>query len=363
MTDCNQFTIFEKVAEISKHDLFAITGNEHRLFPAIKDSSLRKILKIFQLIICHVELGLKILKNRNKDAIIIHGFSTEFLIFTYIFSLFRAKNVYVLTHHNIQQAFHSPISRLLFKIYYSCGYRFIVNETSSMLNCIGFSEQESRQHISLPHPVVGIDDATIRNSKELIQQIDGNKINQKKIGIVGKIRQGKQVSETLNFLMQLQDKLDFLLVIGTDDFSPMSNIRSDKIELLDTSTKDSYLSVLALCDIVVLNYDESKYLYRCSGVAADAIGARTYVVCPNFPVMSNQLNYPAQVGILYHNESDLEMAIEQALELAPAAENAAFESHYRERSIENLASALAQDIQAQLSQSGRVLRSSVRFWQ
>lgn len=348
MSDCNQFTIFNQTADLSKHDIYVITGNEPNLFPNFKNPLVRKIIKTFQLIICHVELGRKIINNKNRDAIIIHGFSTEFLIFTYIYSFFWTRNIYLLTHHNIQQAFDSSMIRSIFKMYHFLGYKFIVNETSSMLQKIGFDEKESGQHISLLHPVVGINTSILSGNSGENRQLNSNGINKKKIGIVGKMRQGKQFSKTLDFLLKLQDKLDFLLIIGTDDFSSFSNLNSERVKLVDTATKDNYFSVLAVCDIVVLNYEESKYLYRCSGVAADAIGARTYVVCPNFPMMSHQLNYPAQVGILYNNESDLEMAIQKTLQLVPAAENTAFESHYIERSIENLALVLDRDIAARI---------------
>ena len=348
MNDCNQFTILERVAELSKHDILLIAGNEPHLFPKLKNSLFRKLLKILQLIICHVELGQKILRNKSKDAIFIHGFSTEFLIFTYIFSLFHSKNIYLLTHHNIQQAAQSSIFKFLFKIYHRLGYRFIVNETSSMLKNAGIDKRECDKHISLLHPVVELDTSELITRSEAARQIAPNQLDQKKIGVVGKMRRGKQFNKTINLLLKLQDKFNFLLTIGTDDVSVFSNMASERVKVVDTSTKDNYLAVLALCDLVVLNYEESKYLYRCSGVAADAIGARTYVVCPNFPMMSNQLNYPDRVGILYNNESDLERAIAQALQLAPATENAAFERHYQERSIEHLVQVLERDIQSRI---------------
>ncbi len=350
MSNCNQFNIFNKAADLSKNDIFVITGNEPKLFAQIEHSLVRKILKIPQLIICHAEIGSEIVKNRAKDAIIVHGFSTEFLAFTYFFSLFWTKNVYVLTHHNVQQAFQSWMMRILLKIYHSLGYKFIVNETASMLIKIGFSDRESSQHLSLLHPAARVDTSIVlARSSEEIRQLNCREGKKRKIGIVGKIRQGKQFGKTLDVLLKLQDRLDFLIIIGTDDFSQFSQINSDNVKLLDTSTKDNYFSVLALCDIIVLNYEESKYRYRCSGVAADAIGTRTYVVCPNFPMMSNQLNYPDRVGILYNDESELERAIEQALQLAPTGENAAFESHYVERSIEKLAIGFDRDLQDRIT--------------
>ena len=348
MSECNQFTIFNKTADLSKYDIYVITGNEPTLLPSFKQPLGRKILKVFQLIICHIELGQKIIKNRNRDAILVHGFSTEFLIFTYIYSFFWTKNVYILTHHNIQQAFHSLPIGSLFKIYHALGYKFIVNETSLILKNIGFSEQESGQHLSLLHPVIGIDTSVYLDNNEEIKKLNLTGVDRKKVGIVGKIRQEKQFNKTLDLLLKLQEKLDFLLIVGTDDLSAASELNSERIELVDTATRANYFSVLAACDIIVLNYEESKYLYRCSGVAADAIGTRTYVVCPNFPMMSHQLNYPERVGILYNDESDLEMAIRQTLQLVPAAENTAFESHYVERSVENLAIALDREIAARI---------------
>jgi hypothetical protein len=348
MSDCNQFTIFNQTADLSKHDIHVITGDEPNFLPNFKQPLVRKILKIFQLIICHIELGRKIFGNRNRDAILIHGFSTEFLILTYIYSLFWTKNVYILTHHNIQQAFHSSIIRSVFKIYHAVGYKFIVNETSLILQNIGFDEKESSQHLSLLHPVVEIDTSIYLENNAEIDKLNSLRSDHKKIGIVGKIRQGKQFSKTLDRLLKLQEKLDFLLILGTDDLSTAIDLKSERLELVDTTTRDNYFAVLAACDIIVLNYEESKYLYRCSGVAADAISTRTYVVCPNFPLMSHQLNYPDRVGILYDNESDLETAIRQALQLVPAAENKAFESHYVERSIEHLALVLDQEIAARV---------------
>jgi hypothetical protein len=355
MNNCNQFTIFNRVSELSTYDIFVVTGNEPKLFPQVKVSLFRKMLKVLELIVCHIELGRKILSNRDKEAIIAHGFSTEFLIFTYISSFFWAKNVYILTHHNIQQAFHNSAIRLVFEMYHNLGYRFIVNESSSALKNIGFSDQAISQHLSLLHPVVEVDLTRMSTNDPAIEQLSNREISRKKIGLVGKVRQGKQFSKTLDLLLKLQKSLDFLLVIGTDDFSSFSQINLDGAKLVNTSSEDNYFAVLASCDTIVLNYEKSKYFYRCSGVAADAIGTRTYVVCPNFPLMSHQLNYPAQVGILYENESDLETAIKKALELPPALENPAFESHHVERSIENISLAFANDIKLRIESSQKLM--------
>jgi len=328
-----------EAAKLSNYDIVIITGNEPKLFPSLNNVYIRKILKIPALIISHIDSGQKIRKNRHRDAIIVSGFSTEFLIFTYIFSLLWTKSVYLVNHHNIQQAYRNTLMRAILKMYHYLNYKFIVNETSSILKDVGYSEQEINQHISLLHPLSQLDSSNLFNTEEF---------RQKKIGLVGQFRPEKNFSKTLDSLLKLQKSLDFLLIIGTDDFSSFSEINLNGAKLLNTSNEEDYLAILASCDIIVLNYEKFKYFYRCSGVAADAISAKTYVVCPNFPLMSSQVNYPTQVGVLYDNESELEMALKQALELVTGSNKEAFESHYVERSAEKMASTLDQAIQARI---------------
>ena len=147
-------------------------------------------------------------------------------------------------------------------------------------------------------------------------------------------------------MLKISKNLDILLIIGTHNFSCFDGMDLQGIKLINTSTNDAYVAALSACDIVVLNYEKSNYFYRCSGVAADAIAVQTYVVCPDFPFMSRQVNYPAKVGIVYQDETDLEIAIQQALALTLNSDKSAFESHYIERSLAKTAAILDQAIQA-----------------
>jgi hypothetical protein len=62
--------------------------------------------------------------------------------------------------------------------------------------------------------------------------------------------------------------------------------------------------------------------------------------------MSSQVNYPAKVGVVYEDETDLEIAIQQALALTLDSDKSAFESHYMQRSLAKTAAILDQAIQA-----------------
>ena len=338
MADCNQLRALIEASRRSAYDIAVIQESPPTLLPSLKQSLFRKLLKIIELTIFHIEIGHKIRAHRNSDAIVVHGFSTEFLIFTYISSLFWTKKVYFLTHHNIQQAFQNLFIKAIFKLYHSLGYCFIVNETTSILKGLGYNEPEIGRHVPLLHPVARVSASNLLSDEA----------NQLKIGLIGKIRRGKQFSKTLPLLLELQKKLNFLLVIGTDDLSAFADMSPDGVRLINTSTKSDYFSVLASCDVIVLNYEKSNYFNRCSGVAADAIGVGTCVVCPDFPLMSNQINYPARVGVSYSNELELELALKEAMVLASTSKSESFESHYEERSIEKIADAFVQEIQSRI---------------
>ena len=327
-------------AKFSKNDICVITGNAPSLFPNIKNVLLQKVFKVITLVINHIDLGRKINKAKDKDAVIVYSFSTEFLFFSFLVS-FWTKNVYLVNNHNIQQANENPFMNLMLKIYHYLKYKFIVLENSAILRDLGYEKQELEQHISLPHSVV--DSGNIANKFELF---DDQEMSKKKVGIIGESRKGKNFSNTLNLMLKISKNSDILLIIGTDDFSCFDGMDLQGIKLIDTSTNDAYMAALAACDVVVLNYEKSKYFYRCSGVAADAIGVRTYVVCPDFPFMSSQVNYPAQVGVVYQDETDLELALQQALALTFNSDNSAFESHYIERSLAKTAAILDQAIEA-----------------
>jgi len=327
-------------AKFSKNDICVITGNAPSLFPKIKNILLQKVFKVITLVILHIDLGIKINMHKDKDAVIIYAFSTEFLFLSFLVS-FWTQNVYLVNNHNVQQAYENPFMNFMLKMYHNLKYKFIILETSSILMDLGYKKQELERHISLPHSVVN--SGTIANEYELF---DDQEMSKKKVGIIGESRKGKNFSNTLNLMLKIAKNSDILLIIGTDDFSCFNGMDLEGIKLIDTSTNDAYMAALSACDIIVLNYEKSKYFYRCSGVAGDAINVGTYVVCPDFPLMSSQVNYPTKVGVVYQDETDLELAIQQALALTFNSDNSTFESHYMQRSLAKTAAILDQAIQA-----------------
>jgi hypothetical protein len=326
-------------AKISNNDICVITGDEPKFIPKTNIFLLKKLFRIIALSLSHIDLGKKIRKFKDKDAILIYACSTEFLFLTFLFS-FWTRNVYLVNNHNVQQAYEKPLMNSILKIYHHLGYKFIVLETASVLMDLGYEKQELSQHISLLHSVV--DNSSIATKYDLLSD---ERTRKKKVGIIGESRQEKNFRNTLDLMLKISRNLDVLLVIGTNDFSSFEGMDLQGAEPIDTSTNDNYLAALSACDAIVLNYEKSKYFYRCSGVAADAIGVQTYVVCPDFPLMSSQVNYPTQVGVVYQDETGLELAIQQALKLTGDADRSVFKHHYIERSPAKAAAIIDRAIQ------------------
>jgi hypothetical protein len=334
----NLVTALNEAAQLASSDILVLADGV--LDPSLysKNKSIQKLLRAFGLIIHHAKLGIKILKNRDKDLLLIYGFSTEFLFISYFTSLFNTKNVYLLVHHNIQQASQNSLLKTFIKIYHNLGYKFVVNETVSVLKSLDFDDRKIAKHFSLPLPVRELKFPYNKRLDVVFDSlITDNNTRNPKIGIIGSIRRGKRFLETSNLLLKLKKKINFSLIVGVNDPSDIGNINLDGSILIDTADREKYLAAIEYCDIIVLNYEKSQYFFRCSGVAADAIGAKTYVLCPNYPLMSHQIKYPSEVGVLYDDESELEMALEKALTLIFIDNNQAFENHYAERSSEKLA--------------------------
>jgi hypothetical protein len=353
-----QYSLCE-TARLSKYNVAVLIVEEPKLNQPSDRGLRRYMLKTVSLCLKHIQAGRRVAAEKRLDAVILPDFSTEFLLLTYLFSGGRTQNVYALIHHNAQQALHSHWMRRLLKFYNFLGYKFILNETLAALTDLGDDAPANWGNAVLLHPVQA---ELMVDRQPADRQHISDPSPRPQVGIVGSVRKGKRFEETLLLLRQLQQRLDFTLIVGVDQPALSPHLQpDDRLIIRDTAQHDQYLSVLAACDVIVLNYDESQYRYRCSGVAADAIGTKTYVVAPDYPMIRHQLVYPATVGVLYQGttdlEAELEMALQTALKLPPAQTNPAFAQHYAARSPEGLASSLDRILASQLDRQTPRVRS------
>lgn len=333
-TKSNLFISINEAIHSLPYDVIFLADGVYDLTKYSSNKQIKKLLNALALVIHFAKVGIIIFQKRNLKAIVLYGFSTEFLWITYLCSIFNSRNVYLIVHHNIQQASQHKLMRWLMKLYYKLGYNFIVHETLLPLKDIGFCDKELSRYCALLHPINPVISQPNQNSSIDMLLSSDDRI---KIGVVGNIRKGKSFHQTVKILSALKEELNFSLIIGTNDVSQFSY--EDAI-IIDTSTYDNYILTLLLCDIIVLNYEESEYFFRCSGVAADAIGAKCYIVCSDFPLMSYQISYPKQIGTTYKDTLDIKIALKATIALGKPSENKLFEDHYIERSTEKIASVL-----------------------
>ena len=75
--------------------------------------------------------------------------------------------------------------------------------------------------------------------------------------------------------------------------------------LVGAHVRDSYLWMINKADIALFNYQPDHYFYRHSGVILDCAAARTFVICPDFPLLQSMISYPTPIGLSFGGLSEL----------------------------------------------------------
>jgi len=294
----------------------------------VSNWTLHRTLKALARIVEHIRMAQYISQlDHGHDAVLYTMFLNIPAFFTFLFSGFRSKNVYLLAHF-VQQCRENRFYVWLFKFYIFLGYKFFVFEDASLLAREGLTEKEMRSFFSIPHPA--------QDKTSLIAKVKSTK--GKKVGLIGYTHPGKQSKQTLELLIRLQNEMSYDLILGTNDISAFKEIQfDDKTIFINTSSSKDYFAALAVCDVLVINYDKCRSYLRSSGVIADAIGTRTYCICPNYPILRQQLVWPTTVGKVFDTIDDLPRVLQEVLNWEDAKTNSAFDLHYQQRSAQTLA--------------------------
>jgi hypothetical protein len=143
-----------------------------------------------------------------------------------------------------------------------------------------------------------------------------------RIGIVGTPRRDKPLLEQ-EFLNHVVDSVrsipNAILVIGCPKellFPDLMLPKDVACTFRDTTEKGAYYSLLRELDVLVTNYSKAGFYYRSSGVVMDAANCGAWVVCPDYPVLRHQVEWPCPVGVVYSEMARLPTAIAEAASLA-----------------------------------------------
>lgn len=257
----------------------------------------------------HVRLIGQLWRHRQADLILVREFLTALAIVVWPLIWPLRRRVYFLVNHNLQEAHRRVFERTIVRLLARTGFRFACLETTAGFAEIGITPDAER-FLVLPHPLAGLVPVGPERQNGSAEPI---------VGVIGAMRAEKGSEEILAALAQLRSegRLKARLLLGCPEDEVRAVWHERGFEVVDTSGHEAYGEALQRCDVVVLNYRRDRYLYRASGVAADALARRTAVVCPDFPLMRHQLTVPARVGAVFDGIGGLEAAVSEALALRP----------------------------------------------
>ena len=261
------------------------------------------VLRKSVILLRHISFALRILFRRTARTYLVREFSNVPLWLVFPLIRHRSKQLFFLVNHNLQWTFGSKSERAAFIGLANKGCRFI------------FFEQVPSQ----PLKEYGINHSAFRH---LSHPIPGTPVVRKKggdvecIGIIGQYRREKGLEELLDQLKPLTERYRIVLAIpNVEEFKNESQLSGvDWITLIDTSDFDDYRTTIANCDVIIVNQPEEGYMYRASGLVADAAAAHVPVVARGLPVIGSQVNNPVCIGETFVNPSEIDGCIERVSE-------------------------------------------------
>jgi glycosyltransferase involved in cell wall biosynthesis len=274
-------------------------------------------------------LAAELRKRRRHDAIFVREFMTiPLLLAAPVLWRYRKNTLFVITH-NTQMAHSRLRDRLALKLLFRLGFRFVSLESDAGVRLLlGKSFQEC-QLLTLPlahYAGIKLKSGNNREKKKAI------------VGVVGRMRPEKNIEVLFDILEKIMRSHDVNVdvLVGCDNTQILNEGKKRGFRTLDTTTIENYDDALRLSDVILLNYDVNRYLYRDSAVIADAIFRGTVVVCPDYPTFKAQVSIPCPVGTTFRSLADLPQAIERAVGMA-FGNRESFHEYIHYRQAEGLA--------------------------
>ena len=246
----------------------------------------------------------------------------------------RRRSIWLFCQHNIGLSINNRLHLVLMRMLYAAGFNFLVYDWVGAFAPIAPPLPGRVVAVPFPVPEIPLPDAPARPAGQIT------------IGFVGAFRPEKSPEWAIERLASLiaagRLPSHVRLLIGNDDAGVLAQW-SHVAETINTDSYADFLRTLALCDILVLPYDEQVYQYRCSGVFSEAAALGCLMVAPDIPGLHEQINVPRPIGTCYAGRDALEDAVRRAIAMTsdPALPEA-FAAQRRHRSLDGLTQALRQ---------------------
>lgn len=273
-------------------------------------------------IITPIYFLMRIIRIAGRRPIIVRDFNNLQILLTWPILWFFRKRLFWINNHNLQSAIRKPFIGRFMQLALASGFNLLLIESHRGKERLAMHPTKL---VVLPYP--------IRSGRVPAVRKAGLRV-----GFVGRFRADKAQEEALEYLLA-NAAPGMEIVVANPDEAVRRRYASRNCTVLDTSTDEQYRTALAQIDVAVINYRREAYEFRPSGVVRDLLEAGVAVVCPDFPVLADQIATPQPVGRTYSRLSDLPAVLEELRrdDRLPAG----FASYFTHRSPDAIADSFA----------------------
>jgi glycosyltransferase involved in cell wall biosynthesis len=244
----------------------------------------------------HMILGRRILFSDDR-FIFVREFVTWPLLLAVPLWWWKRRRVIFLTNHNYQFAIRSVAQRFALISLLRCGAKLAALELSVHSR---IRVPPNVHNIIVPFPI----GAWTGGGRAGRGSAAGKK--RFRVGVLTSFRREQRAEELITCLAQaVAARADWEIVVASHYHGPLRAVEAQVAAVHALTNDEDYWSTLAGFDVAVFYYERESYEYRTSGIVADAIACGTPVICPNYPVMARQVNWPEPMGKVYETLAEL----------------------------------------------------------
>jgi hypothetical protein len=253
---------------------------------------LRPVRQFCHLQTGHLRMAWAILRASRPDVFFLFTINTIYSLPIYLALLLRGRPAFFLAHGSQQTASRSLLHQTALQI---CRFAVRVAELypvhlelgdAGMPAGVRFPAEKSLC-IPHPHPLA---------EKPLPEKKRGGLL---RVGVVGILRGDKPIDEIFRLLAGMQEELGIRIVLGTPLWQKPDWAGTLPIEIIDTTNEAQYFACLSGLDVLVVDFRRADYYFRPSGVIIDAAMCGCAIVCPDFPVLAEEITSPVTIGRTY----------------------------------------------------------------
>jgi hypothetical protein len=154
-----------------------------------------------------------------------------------------------------------------------------------------------------------------------------------RVGVLTSFRREQRSEELIDFLYRVcsDEKRNWELAVASRSLGHLNSVITKVDVPLPLESDEDYWNAIGSFDVIVLFYDRTGYEHRPSGIIADAIGCAVPVICPDYPMMVRQVNWPVRIGLVYQDLAQVPALISEITTWSSMDISAASMEHRRLR--------------------------------